>query len=209
MITRDVASLRVVHGVDFDQYDASCGGLLGATSTALHAAGRIIDRLGLGRNFGSVLVHVGAYADLGTSTLDPVYAKVGAWLYHSSTTCAEDFDRYSSEDEKALQALFVIGNTDTCAATAPGYMATATSTGAVGGSSGGYTATATDAAAGDYWAAYELSAANRYLRPYLVALVAASSSGGTVMSAYLDLIFGDADQAPPLTTSTGPLVKTT
>jgi len=203
MITRDVGGLRVVHALDYDQYDASCGGLQGATSTALHATGTILDRLALGRGYNSVLLHVGAVGEIGTSTEDTKAAKIGGWLYHSSTTCADDFDRFSTDREKALQPLFVYGNTDTSPETAPGYMATATSTGTGTSGSGAYTVTATDAIQGDYYAPYDISGAGRYLRLDGIFEVAASSSGGSVVAAYGDLIFGAADETPPRTTDTG------
>ena len=55
MITRDVAQIRPVLGVRHQRYDASCGGNDGTTGN--ETLGPIIDRLGLGRQYNSALLH--------------------------------------------------------------------------------------------------------------------------------------------------------
>jgi len=202
MISRDTANLRTVAAHDNTSFDASCGSLNSATST-LHG-GRIIDRTGLGRQYTSALVHVHGTGDIGTSTdSDSKFMGVGAFLYHSSTTCADDFDRYSTDYEQSVQPLFVTSNTTSTLAS--GYMATSTDVGTFGV----FSATATGGASGDYWASYEITGAQRYLRVFPIVQAFASSSGGSVVRVHSDLVFGTADEAPPTTTSTTPAYKTT
>lgn len=216
MITRDVGAVRAVVGftqsVDATSTStdstvskrstlaASCGSLNG-DSTANAIAGLIIDRLGLGRGYNSVAVVAGSRVDIGTSTVDAKFAAIYAWLYHSSTTCADDFDRFSTDFEKTRGRAFLLNTTSTLAS---GYMATSTSVGTFGT----YAATATGSARCDYNAHYELGGAGRYLRPFLFAEAYASSSGGSAhFGAYVDLVFGEPDEAPRTTTSTGALYK--
>ena len=193
MITRAAKSLKGEVAFNQNTFDASCGGW-GATSTGY--LGRIIDRQGLGRSFNSVLVHIGANADIGTTTLDAAAVSVGAFLYHSSTTCADDFDRLSTGSEAGNQPLFVVSNTTSTLAS--GYMATSTSVGTFGV----WSATSTGTASGDYFAAYSLAPAQRFLRVLMTPEVHASSSGGSKASIFGDLIFSAPDEAPPTTTST-------
>lgn len=205
MITRDIGQIKPVLGVDAYAYDASCGGLGGGTSTALFTAGRIIDRLALGRNYNSVQVHAGAKFDIGTSTLDTCYGAISAWLYHSSTTCAADFDRYSTDNEKARAGAFGYSGPSTTSTLAGGFMATACTT-STASATGYFSATSTGFAYADYAANYSLSGANRYLRPYAISEVYSSSSGGGVIRGVVDLLFGEPDEAPFPTTSTGAVV---
>lgn len=206
MITRDLAESVVVHALDQVTWDASCGTVQGCQieSTSAYAAGRIVDRLGLGRMYRAVAPVLTADGDIGTSTLDHKYMAIGVRLMHSSTTCAADFDELTTGQRPAVQALFVIGNTDTCAHTAPGYQATATSTGSGASGSGAYTATATDAVIGHTpVSVYNLDNAGRYLRVEAMPFANASSSGGSVLRARGVLLFGEPDLVPALTTSTG------
>jgi len=225
MITRDVAQLRTV--VAFEQavtlitstndgaegsrptqihnsytvFDASCGGM-SSDSTANLVAGLIIDRLGLGRGYNSVLVSARGNLDIGTTTKDAAFGAISAALYHSSTTCADDFDRFSTGQEKSRGIAFVLNATSTLAS---GYMATTTAA----GTWGTFSATATGQARAEYDAHYSLGGAGRYLRAYLLAEAYASSSGGSAfVNAGVDLIFGEPDEAPRRTTSTGSLYKT-
>jgi hypothetical protein len=196
MISRDVGQLQVVHAHDATQFDADAGSFnQAATSTADHIAGRIVDRLSLGAGFNSVMIHYAAYGEPGTSTADdhlPTYAGIGAWLYHSPTTCADDFSRYSTQNEKAVQALFVGG---TSTGDGVGFMSTSTSEPT-------WTATATGKMIGDYWAGYSLTGAGRYVQPYLVGQIYSCEATGPYFTAYGDLIFGEPDTAPPSSTST-------
>lgn len=226
MITRDVAQLRTVVGFrqapatvtatndgaegpggsasgilkSYSIFAASCGALNG-DSTANAIAGLIIDRLGLGRGYNSVAVSVTGSLDIGTTTKDAKFGAVYAWLYHSSTTCADDFDRYSTESEKSRGIAFLLNTTSTLAS---GYMATTTAV----GTWGTFSATATGAARADYNAHYSLAGAGRYLRPYVFVESYASSSGGSQWPhVTANLIFGEPDEAPRTTTSTGALYK--
>ena len=218
MITRDVAQLRTVvgfgQGLDGTATStdtstskrstlaASCGGLGGGTSTANHLAGLIIDRLGLGRGYNSVMLEASTQVDIGTSTLDAKFAAISAWLYHSSTTCADDFDRYSTEQERSRGIAFAINTTSTLAG---GYMATTTAV----GTWGTFSATATGSARAEYNAWYSLGGAGRYLRPYAIFEAYASSSGGSAFKgAAVNLVFGEPDEAPRTTTSTGKVYLT-
>lgn len=222
MITRDVAQLRVVKGFEQDlssatatgpegdrrgsifasysQLDASCGSLNGdATGNAI--LGLIVDRLGLGRGYNSVAVAATGDVDIGTSTADAKFAAIYAWLYHSSTTCADDFDRFSTDSEKARGKAFLLNTTSTLAS---GYMATSTSVATFGT----FSATATGVARADYNAHYDLTGAGRYLRPFLFVEAYASSSGGSAfLNASVDLAFGEPDEAPRTTTSTSALYR--
>jgi len=229
MITRDVASLRTV--VAFNQpyttatatgdqaegpgttaggflhaptvFAGSCGGMDG-DSTANAIPGQIIDRLGLGRGYNSVGVSAFGSMDIGTSTINAMFGAVYAWLYHSSTTCADDFDRFSTEHENARGIAYVLNATSTLAS---GYMATSTSVGTFGT----HTATATGAAKAEYDAHYPLAGAGRYLRPYLFVetqQTAASSGSSQWPHVGVNLIFGDPDEAPRSTTSTAAVYKT-
>ena len=223
MITRDVAQLRAVVGfaqnpttatatndgaeggftgigASYSIFNASCGSLNGDATGNL-VAGVIVDRLGLGRGYNAVSLVAQGTADIGTSTLDAKFAAISAWLYHSSTTCADDFDRFSTENEQSRGRAFLLNTTSTLAS---GYMATSTAIGTFGT----FSATATGQARADYNAHYNLAGAGRYLRPYMLAEAYASSSGGTVWrSLSATLVFGEPDEAPRTTTSTSILYR--
>ena len=225
MITRDVAGLRTVAAFSqahttmsstndaaegsrptqilnsYTVFDASCGSLNG-DATGNGVMGAIIDRLGLGRGYNSVSVQAFGNLDIGTSTLDAKFGAVYAWLYHSSTTCADDFDRYSTDNEDARGRAFLLNTTSTLAS---GFMATSTAVGTFGT----FSATATGRARADYNAHYDLSGAGRYLRALVFAEAYASSSGGSAWpNVGANLVFGDPDESPRTTTSTSPLYKT-
>ena len=224
MITRDVAQVKLVAGFEqgpptvtatndgaegsrpsiiltsYTIFNASCGTVNG-DSTANAIAGLIIDRLGLGRGYNAVAVAAHGHMDIGSSTKDAKFGAIYAWLYHSSTTCADDFDRYSTDREEPRAIAFLLNTTSTLAS---GYMATSTAV----GTWGTFSATATGQARAHYTADYDLVGAQRYLRPYLFTELYASSSGGSAfVSAGVDLIFGEPDEAPARTTSTGALWK--
>lgn len=226
MITRDVSQTRTVVGFlqspstatatadgsegpgasgstiqhAYTKFAASCGSLNG-DSTGNAVAGLIVDRLGLGRGYNSVALSAFGSMDIGTTTKDAKFGAIYAWLYHSSTTCADDFDRYSTDNEKPRGISFLLNTSSTLAS---GYMATSTSVGTFGT----FSATATGAARADYNAAYSLAGAQRYLRPYLFVESFASSSGGSQWpSVGVNLVFGEPDESPRTTTSTGALYK--
>jgi hypothetical protein len=202
MITRDVAQIRPVHAVDVTTYDASCGGNSGTTNNEV--SGRIIDRLGLGRSYVSALLHAYGWGDIGTSTASGTkFMTVGARLMHSSTTCADDFDELSVDSRPSNQALFLTGNTTSTLAS--GFMATSTSIGTYGV----YTATATGSAAGDAFGYYDITGAQRFIRAALLWNANASSSGGSVLTAGVDIGLGEVDAVPHQTTSTGVVFVTT
>jgi hypothetical protein len=202
MITRDVAQIRPVHAVDVETYDASCGSNDGSTSNEVK--GRIIDRLGLGRSYVSALLHAYGWGDIGTSTASgTTFMTVGARLLHSSTTCADDFDELSTADRPSTQALFLTGNTTSTLAS--GFMATSTSVGTFGV----FTATATGAASGDAFSFYDITGAQRFIQAALLWGANASSSGGSVLQAGVDIGFGEVDAVPHQTTSTGVVFVTT
>lgn len=224
MITREISQLRVVPGFEqaistatatsdgaegsrgsilasYTIFNASCGSMNG-DATGNGVMGLIVDRLGLGRNYNDVAVSAfGAY-DIGTSTKDAKFGAVYAWLYHSSTTCADDFDRYSTDREQPRAPAVVLNTTSTLAS---GFMATSTAV----GTWGTFSATATGQARADYQAMYDLRAANRYLRPLFFAEAYASSSGGSQFPHVgVSLVFGSPDGAPKNSTSTGQPWKT-
>jgi hypothetical protein len=202
MITRDVAQIRPVHAVDVETYDASCGSNDGSTSNEVK--GRIIDRLGLGRSYVSALLHAYGWGDIGTSTASgTTFMTVGARLLHSSTTCADDFDELSTADRPSTQALFLTGNTTSTLAS--GFMATSTSVGTFGV----FTATATGAASGDAFSFYDITGAQRFIQAALLWGANASSSGGSVLQAGVNIGFGEVDAVPHQTTSTGVVFVTT
>jgi len=202
MITRDVAQIRPVHAVDVETYDASCGSNDGSTSNEVK--GRIIDRLGLGRSYVSALLHAYGWGDIGTSTASgTTFMTVGARLLHSSTTCADDFDELSTADRPSTQALFLTGNTTSTLAS--GFMATSTSVGTFGV----FTATATGAASGDAFSFYDITGAQRFIQAALLWGANASSSGGSILQAGVDIGFGEVDAVPHQTTSTGVVFVTT
>jgi hypothetical protein len=229
MITRDVSQLRTVLGFSqqpstatatgdgvegpgmlsgktitkcFSIFAASCGTLNGDSTLNL-VMGRIIDRLGLGANYNALALSAVANIEIGTTTLDTKFAAISAWLYHSSTTCADDFDRFSTEREQARGKAFVGLGPSTTSTLASGFMATSTSVGTFGT----FTATATGRAHADYNAAYDLTGANRYLRPYVLLEMYASSSGGSQATGVsVNMVFGEPDVAPRTTTSTGILI---
>lgn len=204
MISRDMRQARTVDAFSNASFDASCGDVAQTTSTEY--AGRIIDRYGMGAAYTSALVSVAATYTGASSTVGDGaagFTAVRAFLYHSSTTCADDFDRYSSDSEQAAAPLFLTGNTTSTLAS--GYQATST---AGTGTFGTYTATATGGAAGSYWAAYEITGAQRYIRVFPSVETHASSSGGPDVHANAQITFGNADAAPPTTTSTTPLYRT-
>ena len=202
MITRDVAQIRPVHAVDVESYDASCGGNDGTTDNEVK--GRIIDRLGLGRSYVSAMLHAYGWGDIGTSTASGTkFMTVGARLLHSSTTCADDFDELSTADRPSNQALFLTGNTTSTLAS--GFMATSTSVGTFGV----FTATATGSAAGDAFGFYDITGAQRFIQAALLWNSNASSSGGSVLEAGVDIGVGEVDVVPHQTTSTGTVYVTT
>jgi len=56
--------------------------------------------------------------------------------------------------------------------------------------------------------AYPLEGAGRYLRPYVLVESYASSSGGSqALGVSVHMIFGEPDEAPRTTTSTGTLIS--
>ena len=223
MITRDIAQIRTVIGYDqavatitatgdgaeksgnirtsYTIFHASCGTMNG-DSTANALAGNIVDRLGLGRGYNSVGLSVFGKMDIGTSTgADCAFGAAYAWLYHSSTTCADDFDRFSTDREQSRARAVLMNTTSTLAS---GFMATSTAIGTFGT----FSATATGKAHADYNANYDLSGAGRYLRPYLFLEAYASSSGGSAWTmAGVNLLFGEPDEAPRATTSTAALYR--
>lgn len=202
MITRDVAQIRPVNAVDVESYDASCGSNDGTTSNEVK--GRILDRLGMGNSYTAAAVHAFGWGDIGTSTASGTkFMTVGSRLLHSSTTCADDFDEFSTGDRPSSQTLFLTGNTTSTLAS--GYMATSTSVGTFGV----FTATATGSAAGDSFGFYDITGAQRFLRPALLWNTNASSSGGSVLEAGVDILFGAPDLVPHNTTSTSPVYVTT
>jgi hypothetical protein len=202
MITRDVAQIRPVHAVQHQRYDASCGGNDGSTSNEVR--GQIIDRLGLGRQYNSALLHAYGWGDIGTSTASgTTYMTVSGRLEHSSTTCADDFSELSTGKRPSAAPLFLTGNTTSTLAS--GYMATSTSIGTFGT----FTATATGSAAGEAFAFYDLTPANRFLRASLLWSANASSSGGSNLEAGVDLGLGAVDLVPHNTTSTAAVFVTT
>ena len=202
MISRDVSQLRPVRAVDVETYDASCGGNDGTTDNEVK--GVIIDRLGLGRSYTSAMISAFGWGDIGTSTASGTkFMTVGARLLHSSTTCADDFEELSTGHRAANQALFLTGNTTSTLAS--GFMATSTSVGTFGV----FTATATGAAAGDSFKALDITGAQRFLQAALLWNTNASSSGGSVLEAGVDILLGAADEVPALTTSTGAVYVTT
>lgn len=202
MITRDVAQIRPVHAVMHQRYDASCGSNDGTTSNEV--LGLIIDRLGLGRQYNSALLHAYAWGDIGTSTVNTNFMAVGGRLLHSSTTCADDFDELSTGNRPSMAPLFLTGNTTSTLAS--GYMATSTAT---GGTFGVFSATATGAGAGEAFSFYDIGGANRFLRGSFLWQAEASSSGGSVVEGGLDLGLGAVDLVPHNTTSTTPVFLTT
>tara|TARA_R110000824_G_scaffold27017_3_gene92268 strand:- start:65 stop:682 length:618 start_codon:yes stop_codon:yes gene_type:complete len=202
MITRDVSQIRPVRGVEEESYDASCGGNDGTTDNEVK--GLIIDRLGLGRSYTAAALHAFGTGDIGTSTASGTkFMTVGARLLHSSTTCADDFAELSTAHRATNQALFLTGNTTSTLAS--GFMATSTSIGTFGV----FTATATGAAAGDAFKAMDITGAQRFIQAALLWNSNASSSGGSVLRAGVDLLLGAPDEVPALTTSTGAIYVTT
>ncbi len=199
MITRDVGEVRVVPAFNSASYDASCGSMNG-DSTGNLVLGFIIDRLGLGRSFNAVLVEADVDADIGTSTAsDNKAGFISAWLFHSSTTCAADFDLYSTE-RVARQPLFIFAGPNATSTLTGGYTATSTSVGTFGT----FSATATGSARAGFGAVYSLAGAGRYLQVAVLPEAYASSSGGTRMRCSASLIFGEPDDVAVFpTTSTG------
>ena len=205
MISRDVAQLRTVLG--FDQtsttmscsnsiIDASCGSLNG-DSTGNLLTGTVIDRMGLGRGFNAVDVSMTAAADIGTTTVDTAFGAISGQLWHSSTTCQDNFSELSTAGRKARVPLTLLNTTSTLAS---GFMATSTSVGTFGT----FSATATGGARADYDAHYSLGGAKRFLQLKPNPELYASSSGGSVMHHLsASLVFGEPDEAPRTTTSTG------
>ena len=202
MITRDVAQIRPIHAVHHERYDASCGGNDGTTGNEVR--GQIIDRLGLGRQYNSALLHAYGWGDIGTSTASGTkFMTVSGRLEHSSTTCADDFSELSTAQRPSAAPLFLTGNTTSTLAS--GYMATSTSIGTFGT----FSATATGSAAGEAFAHYDLTPANRFIRAALLWNTNASSSGGSQLEAGVDLGLGAVDLVPHNTTSTGAVFVTT
>ena len=202
MITRDVAQIRPVNAVDVESYDASCGSNDGTTGNEVK--GKIIDRLGMGRSYVSALLHAYGWGDIGTSTASGTkFMTVGARLLHSSTTCSDDFDELSTGKRPSNQPLFLTGNTTSTLAS--GFMATSTSVGTFGV----FSATATGSAAGDAFGFYDITGAQRFIQAALLWNANASSSGGSVLEAGVDIGFGEVGEVPHLTTSTGTIYVTT
>jgi hypothetical protein len=84
-------------------------------------------------------------------------------------------------------------------------MATSTSVGTFGV----FTATATGAASGDAFSFYDITGAQRFIQAALLWGTNASSSGGSVLQAGVDIGFGEVDAVPHQTTSTGVVFVTT
>lgn len=192
MITRDF-QIKTVIGIDNAAYDASCEG--GSVVT-----GRIIDRLNLGRHYLSAAPMVIGDGDIGTSTAACHFASVEAKIQHSSTTCGDDFSDFSTGFQAAARAGFVITNTTSTETRGSGFLSTGSP--ALSTSTGAFSIQ-TDPAA------YDLTAAQRYLRMGLTPHLGASSSGGPVARLTGLMVFGSADELPHNTTSTAREVLTT
>ena len=203
MISRFLAEVKPVHALDYSTYDASCG-TINASATANVDVGRIIDRLGLGESYTSAMPVITGDADIGTSTAQSDFAGIEAFLLHSSTTCADDFSEFSSANRAARARLFIVSNTTSSLAS--GYMTTSTASHTTFGI---VSATSTGSATGQsVGAPYDITAAGRYLRLAQQAEIHGSSSGGVVLRTSGAILFGQGDEAPPGTTSTGVVHKT-
>lgn len=205
MITRDVGQARAIAAFKSLSFDASCGSLNGDSTTNL-LQGFVIDRLGLGRGYSSVLVEAHVDADIGTSTAaDGKFVAISAQLWHASTTCAGDLSLFSTQG-LVRQPAFVFNGPNTTSTLASGYMATSTSVGTFGT----WTATATGFGRASFAVPYSLAGAHRYLSVHVLPEAYSSSSGGSALRVSASLIFGEPDDViVQPTTSTGGISAST
>src|SRR5688572_15468541 len=119
MITRDIAGVDIVHAFDQVNYysctvsgvTCTCQATAGASALASARAGRIIDRLALGRSYRAAVIAPAAYGVVMTSvesTAHLFYMDVSVGLQHACTTDASSFVDFSTEDWPAPQPLQIV-----------------------------------------------------------------------------------------------------
>lgn len=209
MISRGLKETQVVHA--FDQkvfhsctvsgFTSACGPVDTGGALPYSYAGRIIDRLGLGNNYNSVLVavHADGIVQASATSCTINYVGLSFGLQHSSSTGLTGFTDYSTADwpaERALvrvstatstddgfysaEAAFVSPNTAALMTTSP---STSTSTGyavLVGGEA----------------PVIPISGAKRYLRVLVAPHIETTGCGGSYANVSGALVFGDGDKNP-------------
>lgn len=192
-ITRDF-QIKTLIGISGATYDATC-----AAGAESGITGRIIDRLNLGRHYLSAAPMVVGDGDVGTSTVATIFASVEAKIQDSSTTCGDDFSDFSTGFQAATRAGFIITNT-TSTERGSGFLSSEDAAGST--STGAFSIETAPAA-------YDLTAAKRYLRMVMTPHIGASSSGGGTVRLTGLMVFGSADELPHNLASTERAVVTT
>jgi hypothetical protein len=210
MITRDLAGVDVVTAFDIKTFysctvsgftcTCSAGSTVGALPNSY--AGRIIDRLALGRSYRAVVIAPVAHGPVITcveSTAHLAYLALSVGLQHACTTGESGFVDFSTEDWPAEQPLQVV---TTATSTGASYFsasakefsdnAAAIMTTALTSS----TSTAYAALATSNIKAIDITDAKRYLRVLIQPRIESTGCAGPNMNVSASLVFGIPDEAP-------------
>lgn len=209
MITRFVSETeavsafdnKTVHSCTVSGFTCSCG--VASTGGALpySLAGRIIDRLGLGKNFNSVkVVPVGLGVIQCSATACSIqYIGVSMGVQHSATTCSGGFTDLSTGDWPAEQPFQVVTT-----ATSTGDVYYGQEAGFVSQNTAGLLTTSPTTSTSTGYAtlntkgsgAISLAGAARFLRVVIAPHIETTGCGGSFANISAALLFGHPDEAP-------------
>lgn len=209
MITRFISEAEAVsafdqktfHSCTVSGFTSACGTVSTGGALPFSYAGRIIDRLGLGKNFNSAkVVPIGLGVVQASATSCTInYLGVSLGIQHSATTCSGGFSDYSTEDWPAEQAFQRVS---TATSTGDGFYSqeagfvspntadlmttdasTSTSTGYATLNTLGLNAVPLDGAA-------------RFIRVIVAPHIETTGCGGSFANVAAALLFGHPDEAP-------------
>jgi hypothetical protein len=211
MITRHLAETQVVHAFDQVSFHSctvsglvcSCGAQDTGGALPFSYTGRLIDRLGLNRNFNAVVIAPSAYGALGASATacSIRYFGLSLGLQHAAST-AGPFVDYSTADwpaETALQGVstatstgdpyYSVGNASISA-----NNAALLTTGLTTSTSTGYATYV-----GQNSGAIPLTGAARFIRIIVAPHIEATGCASPPLLVSASLVFGQPDSAPGVT----------
>lgn len=209
MITRFVAETESVsafdnvtfHSCTVTGFTCSCGTVDTGGALPNSYAGRIIDRLGLQKNFAAVKVVPSGFATFEASATSCTinYVGVSLGVQHSSSTCSGGFTDLSTADwpaEQAFQRVSTATSTgDANYTQEAGFVspnvASLASTAASTSTSTGYGTLNTYGSG-----AISLNSAKRYLRVLVAPHIETTGCGGSFASISASLLFGHPGEAP-------------
>lgn len=212
MISRSQAGLEVVHAFDLKQFTSctvsgftsACGTVDTGGALPFSFAGRIIDRLGLRRNYNAVVPIISAHGTVNSSVESTAlfnYQAIAVGVQHASATGGTWAD-YSTEFWQAERPLVRVS---TATSTADSFYsaeaafispntAALMSSAASSSTSTGYSAYVSGPVG-----AIPISGAKRYLRMLVAPSINCTGCGGPVVNVMGSLLFGAPDAAPAAT----------